>query len=74
MLCGDWPTGTVVITLSLVVSIIETTLDSWFAAYSVLPSAETSTQCGFGATLIVLITLFVAVSITVIDPESWLGT
>ena len=55
-------------------SIIETTFDSWFAAYSVLPSAEMSTQCGFGATLIVSITVFVAVSITVIDPESWLGT
>ena len=74
MLCGDLPTGTVVSTLSVDVSITETTFDSWLAAYSVLPSAEMSTQCGFGATLIVSTTALVAVSITVIDPESWLGT
>ena len=39
-----------------------------------MPSGENATQCGFGATGSVLVTVFVAVSMIDTDAASWLGT
>ena len=39
-----------------------------------MPSVENATQCGFGATGSVLVTVFVAVSMIDTDAASWLGT
>jgi hypothetical protein len=49
-------------------------LDSWLAVWANVPSGENATQCGFGATGSVVVTVFVAVSMIDMEAASWLGT
>ncbi len=67
---GCSPTGTVVITVFVAVSITETVpiketlLPNWFATYTFFPSGVTATPLGDSPTGTVAVTIFVAVSIT----------
>src|SRR5690348_8593847 len=61
---GEFPTGTVLITASLPVSITDTFALPWFTAYSFLPSAVSASATGVVPTGTIVINAFCVASIT----------